>query len=258
MIVVIADQGLIGPKLASRLRRRRRDDVTTLPEAWIVARSGAALGEALAGAKIVVDLGSAADTEGCAAPGSFATSRRVLLAAEAAAGVGHHVALSAVDTERLLSSGRFRARLAQEDLIKAAGIPYTILRATQFFESIRCIAEAGYDGEVIRLSPALVQPVAADDVAGILADVALAPPLSATIEVAGPEARPLDEFAFELLAARGDRRRVVADVRARHFGIPLNDRSLTPGDRPRLGATRFADWLGGSTRARPLPSSHPQ
>jgi len=258
MIVVIGDHGRIGPKLVSRLRPRCRDDVAILSETWIEACSGAELGEALAGARIVADLGSACEIEGRETFDTFETSRRALLAAEATAGVGHHVALSVVGTERLLSSDRFRAKLAQEDLIKAAGIPYTILRATQFFEFIQCIAEAGYDGDVIRLSPALVQPVAGDDVADVLADVVLAPPLTATIEVAGPEARPLDEFACEFLAARGDRRRVIADVRARYFGTSLNDRSLTPGDRPRLGATRFADWLSRSTHAHPLLTSHPQ
>jgi uncharacterized protein YbjT (DUF2867 family) len=173
----------------------------------------------------------------------FETSGRNLLAAETAAGVGHHLALSVVGTERLLENGYFRAKMAQENLIKASGIPYTILHSTQFFEFVRSIIDSGADGEVIRLSPALVQPIASDDVAAALADLAVGPPLNATVEVAGPEASPLDKFARKLLAVTGDGRQVIADVHARYYGTELNDRSLTPGDHPRLGSTRFEDWL---------------
>lgn len=249
-IVVIGGSGIIGSKLVSRLRQKRRDVVAVAsPDTGVDTLTGAGLSEALAGAQVVVDVANSPSCEDPAVLGFLETSRRNLVAAEAAAGVGHYIALSVVGTERLLASGYFRAKLAQETLIKAAGIPYTIIRATQFFETIRCIAEAGDDGGMIRLSPALVQPIASDDVANALTDVALAAPLNATIEVAGPEARPLDELAGKLLAALGDRRRVIADVHARYFGVELNDRSLTPGDRPRLGTTRFEDWLGRSARA---------
>ena len=173
----------------------------------------------------------------------FETSGRNLLAAEKAAGVGHHVALSVVGTERLLESGYFRAKLAQEKLIKASGIPYTILRATQFFEFVGGIVQSGTDGDTIRLSPALFQPIASDDVAAALADVALAAPVNGTVEVAGPEPIPLDKIARQFLAAKGDDRKVIADVHARYFGAAINDRSLTPGENPRLGPIRFEDWL---------------
>jgi uncharacterized protein YbjT (DUF2867 family) len=148
-----------------------------------------------------------------------------------------------VGTERLLDSGYFPAKLAQEKLIKASGIPYTILRATQFFEFVGAIVESGVVGDVIRLSPALFQPIASDDVAAALADLAVAPPLNGTVEVAGPEPLPLDKIARQFLAAKGDGRQVIADVHARYFGAAINDRSLTPGEHPRLGPTRFENWL---------------
>jgi len=160
--------------------------------------------------------------------------------------VGHHVALSVVGTERLLESGYFPAKIAQEKLIKTSGIPYTILRATQFFEFVGAIVQSGTDGDVIRLSPALLQPIASDDVAAALADLAVAPPVNGMVEVAGPEPLPLDKLARQFLAANGDSRQVIADVHARYFGAAINDRSLTPGEHPRLGPTRFEDWLSHS------------
>jgi uncharacterized protein YbjT (DUF2867 family) len=157
--------------------------------------------------------------------------------------VRHHLALSVVGTDRLPESGYFRAKVAQENLIKASGIPYTILHSTQFFEFINGIIKSGADGDVIRLSPALVQPIASDDVAAALADLAVARPLNSTVEVAGPDLFPLDELARKVLAASKDKRQVIADVRARYFGAELSDQSLTPGEHPRFGPTSFQDWL---------------
>jgi uncharacterized protein YbjT (DUF2867 family) len=173
----------------------------------------------------------------------FTTSGRNLLAAEKIAMVKHHLALSIVGTERLLESGYFRAKSAQENLIRASGIPYTILHSTQFFEFVDGITKAGTDSGVIRLSPALVQPIASDDVAAALADLAVGPPVNGIVEVAGPEQFPLDKLASIALAARHDQRRVIADIHARYYGALLNDRSLTPGDGARIGPTHFEAWL---------------
>jgi uncharacterized protein YbjT (DUF2867 family) len=176
----------------------------------------------------------------------FETSGRNLLAAEAAAGVGHHVALSVVGTDRLLENGYFRAKMAQEKLIKASKIPYTILRSTQFFEFVSGIAQSGTVGQTVHLSPALVQPIASDDVAAALADVTVGAPVNGTVEIAGPERVRLDELVGRFLSATQDPRQVVTDVHARYFGVELNDQSLTPGDNPRIGSTRFEDWLSHS------------
>jgi uncharacterized protein YbjT (DUF2867 family) len=162
--------------------------------------------------------------------------------------VGHHVALSVVGTDRLLASGYFRAKMAQEELIKASGIPYTIVRSTQFFEFVGGIAQSATEGDTVRLPPALVQPIVSDDVAAVLADVALEEPRNGTVELAGPEPIRLDELVRRFLAARRDARQVTTDVHARYFGTELNDQSLTPGDHPRIGPTRFEDWL-----SRPQP-----
>jgi uncharacterized protein YbjT (DUF2867 family) len=176
----------------------------------------------------------------------FEASGRNLLAAEAAAGVGHHIALSVVGTERLLASGYFRAKMAQETLIKASPVPYTIVRATQFFEFVGGIAQSATDGQTVRLSPALVQPIVSDDVAAALAEVTLGTPVNGTVELAGPERLPLDKLVGRFLIATQDPREVVTDVHARYYGIELNDQSLTPGDNPRIGPTRFEDWLSRS------------
>jgi uncharacterized protein YbjT (DUF2867 family) len=210
-----------------------------------ITREG--LAQAMDGADIVVDVANAPSWEDQAVLDFFETSSRNLLAAEAAAGVRHHVALSIVGSERLPENGYFRAKVAQENLIKASGIPYTILRATQFFEFVGGIAQAATVGEEICLSPALIQPMASDDVVAALAEVTLAPPVNGTVEVAGPEAMPLDELVRRLLRATQDTRKVVPDVHARYFGSVLDDQSLTPGKNPRLGAIRFEDWLGRST-----------
>jgi uncharacterized protein YbjT (DUF2867 family) len=245
-IVVIGGSGLIGTKLVNRLRQKGHEVVAASPNSGVNTITGEGLAEALAGAEVVVDLANSPSFEDKAALEFFETSGRNLLAAEATAGVGHHLALSVVGTERLLASGYFRAKMAQENLIKASGIPYTIVRSTQFFEFIDRIVESCVDGDVIRLSPALLQPIAADDVADAMADAALGAPVNGTIEIAGPEACPLDKLGRKLLAARGDRREVIADVHARYYGVELNDRSLTPGDHPRLGSIRFEDWLSRS------------
>lgn len=249
-IVVIGGSGLIGSKVVNRLRQNGHEVVAASPKSGVNTLTREGLAEALSGAQVVVDVANSPSFEAKAALEFFETSGRNLLAAEAAAGVGHHIALSVVGTEHLLESGYFPAKMAQEKLIKASGIPYTILRATQFFEFVDSIIQSGADGNVIRLSPALIQPIASDDVAATLADLAVASPLNATIEVAGPEPFPLDQLARNVLTVTKDRRQVIADVHARYFGAELNDRSLTPGEHPRLGPTRFEDWLSHSlTRA---------
>ncbi|HMA15489.1 MAG: SDR family oxidoreductase [Bacteroidota bacterium] len=245
-IVVIGGSGLIGTKLVRMLRAMGREVLPASPASGVDTITGKGLAEALRDAAVVVDVANAPSFEDRAVMQFFTTAGRNLLAAEAAAGVGHHLALSVVGTDRLPDSGYFRAKMAQEDLIRASGIPYTILRSTQFFEFVGGIVKSGSEGEAVRLSPALVQPIASDDVAATLAELTVGRPLNATVEVAGPEACPLDNFARRFLAAAGDKREVIADVHARYFGAALNDRSLTPGDNPRLGTIRFADWLSRS------------
>ena len=220
--------------------------VAASPNSGVNTITGEGLAEALRGAQVVVDVANSPSFEDKAALEFFETSGRNLLAAEAAAGVKHHLALSVVGTERLLESGYFRAKMAQENLIKASGIPFTILHSTQFFEFVNGIIKSSADGDVIRLSPARVQPIASDDVAAALADLAVGPPANGTVEVAGPEQFPLDQLARLAMAANHDQRQVIADVDARYYGAVLSDRSLTPGDHPRFAPTRFEDWLGRS------------
>ncbi len=242
-IVVIGGSGLIGTKLVNELRQRGHDVVAASPSSGVNTITEEGLAEAVAGAQVVADVANAPSFEDKAVLEFFETSGRNLLAAEAAAGVGHHVALSVVGTDRLLQSGYFRGKMAQEDLIKASGVPYTILRSTQFFEFLNGIAQSATDGQTVRLSPALVQPVASDDVAAALADVTLGAPRNGTVELAGPERVRLDEIVRRFLSANQDPRQVVADVHTRYFGAELTDQSLTPGDNPRIGPTRFEDWL---------------
>jgi uncharacterized protein YbjT (DUF2867 family) len=246
-IVVIGGTGLIGTKLVKNLSERGHDVLPASPNTGVNTITCEGLAKALDGAEVVVDVANAPVWEDKAVLEFFETSGRNLLAAEAAAGVRHHVALSIVGSERLPDNGYFRAKVAQENLIKASAIPYTILRATQFFEFVGGIAQSATVGEEIRLSPALIQPIASADVAAALADVAVAPPANGTIEVAGPEAMPIDELVRCFLRAMQDTRKVVPDVRARYFGGILSDRTLTPGENPRIGAIRFEDWLGRST-----------
>jgi len=242
-IVVIGGSGLIGSNIVNRLRFNGHEIVAASPGTRVNAITGQGLAEGLAGAQVDHDVANSPSFEDKAVMEFFQTSGRNLLAAEAAAGVEHHVALSVVGTDRLRDSGYFRAKVAQEDLIKASKIPYTILRSTQFFEFVESIVKAGADGDTVRLSPALVQPIAADDVAAALADLAVGVPVNGTVEVAGPDCFPLDELARKFLAACADGRQVIADVHARYFGSELNDRSLVAGANPRLGATRFQNWL---------------
>ncbi|WP_457811862.1 SDR family oxidoreductase [Sinorhizobium meliloti] len=243
-IVVIGGTGLIGSKLVQNLRERGHDVLAAAPNTGVNTITREGLAGALDGADVVVDVANAPVWEDKAVLDFFETSGRNLLAAEAAAGVRHHVALSIVGSERLPGNGYFRAKVAQENLIKASGIPYTILRATQFFEFVGGIAQAAAVGDEIRLSPALIQPIASDDVAAALAEVAVAPPVNGTLEVAGPEAIPLDELVRRFLRSTEDPRKVLPDVHARYFGAVLDDQSLTPGKNPRLGVIRFEDWLG--------------
>jgi uncharacterized protein YbjT (DUF2867 family) len=253
-IVVIGGTGLIGSKLVEKLRRDGHDPLAASPDTGVNARTGEGLAEALEGAQVVVDVANAPAWDDAAVLDFFKTSSRNLLAGETAAGVGHHVTLSVVGTDRLPDSGYFRAKAAQEDLVKSGPVPYTILRATQFFEFIGRIADSGTVGDTVRLSPALVQPEAADDVASTLADLAVGAPLNDTVELAGPEAFRLDEVARRLLNANDDPRQVTADVHARYFGVELDDRSLIPGDDARIAPTRFEDWPEGSwTGSRGCP-----
>jgi uncharacterized protein YbjT (DUF2867 family) len=249
-IVLIGGSGLIGTKLVNKLRPLGHEVVAASPTSGVNTITGEGLATALAGAQVVVDVANSPSWEDKAVLEFFETSGRNLLAAEAAAGVGHHVALSVVGTERLLASGYFRAKMAQENLIKASPVPYTIVRATQFFEFVGGIAQSATDGQTVRLSPALVQPIVSDDVAAALTEVTLGTPVNGTVELAGPEPIRLDELVRQFLSAHRDARKVTTDVHALYFGIELNDQSLTPGDNPRIGPTRFEDWLSRSIPQR--------
>src|SRR5213592_4893692 len=242
-IVVIGGTGLIGAKLVKNLQQRGHEVVAASPSSGVNTLTGEGLADALRGAQVVVDVANAPSWEDKAALEFFETSGRNLLAAGAAAGVKHHVALSVVGTDRLLASGYFRAKMAQETLIKASQIPYTIVRATQFFEFAGGIAQNATEGQTVRLPPVLMQPIAADDVAAVMADVALAEPLNGTFDLAGPEPIRQDDLVRQFLNATGDARKLMSDASALYYGINVNDQSLTPGENPRLGTTRFSDWL---------------
>lgn len=243
-IVVIGGTGLIGGKVVTNLRQKGHEVVAASPNTGVNTITGEGLAEALAGAQVVIDVANSPSFEDEAVMAFFTTSGRNLLAAEADAGVRHHIALSVVGTDRLPQSGYLRAKVAQEDLIKASGIPYTIVRSTQFFEFLGGIAQSSTDGQTVRLSPAHVQPVASDDVAALVAEAATMAPANGVIELAGPERIGLDDLVRRYLAAKHDTREVVTDVRARYFGTELNDKSLTPGDNPHIGTTSFETWLG--------------
>src|ERR1700757_1748425 len=247
-IVVIGGTGLIGSKTVAILRRGGHEVVAASPKSGINSITGAGLKEAMAGAQGGIDLANSPSFEDKAVLEFFETSGRNLLAAEAAAGVRHHVALSIVGTDRTPDNGYFRAKVAQEKLIEASGIPYTIIRATQFLEFLRAIADSSAAGNVVRLSPGLFQPIAADDVAAIVADVALAEPRNGIIEIAGPECAPFNEIVARYLKAVGDPREVVGDPEARYFGGLVEERSLVPLGEARLGPTRLEDWVKQSPR----------
>jgi uncharacterized protein YbjT (DUF2867 family) len=249
-IVVIGGSGLIGTKLVNRLRQHGDEVVVASPNSGVNTITGEGLAEALAGAQVVVDVANSPSFEDKAVLEFFETSGRNLLAAEAAAGVGHHIALSVVGTDRLQGSGYFRGKMAQENLIRGSKIQYTIVQSTQFFEFMGGIAQSGTVGQTVHLSPAFVQPIASDDVADAMIDVALGAPVNGTIEIAGPERVRLNELVGRFLSATKDPREVVADTHALYFGLELNDQSLIPGDNPRIGATRFEDWLSQSTRQK--------
>lgn len=241
--MVIGGSGLIGKKVVMNLRQHGHEVLAASPSSGVNTVTGEGLAQALAGAQVVVDVANAPSWEDSAVLAFFETSGRNLLAAEADAGIGHHVALSVVGTDRLLASGYFRAKLAQEKLIKASPIPYTIVRATQFFEFVGAIAQSATDGQTVRLPPALMQPIVSDDVAAALAEIAVEEPVNGTVELAGPERIPMDDLVRRFLSANQDAREVTTDVQAGYFGTAVNDQTLTPGDNPRIGSTRFEDWL---------------
>jgi uncharacterized protein YbjT (DUF2867 family) len=253
-IVVIGGNGLIGKKLVSNLRQRGDEVVPASRSSGVNTLTGEGLAEAIAGAAVVFDVANSPSFEDKAVLTFFETSGRNLLAAEAAACVGHHIALSVVGTDHLQASGYFRAKLVQENLIKTSPIPYTIVRATQFFEFVGSIAQSATDGQTVRLPPALMQPIVSDDVARALADIADDDPLNGTVELAGPEPIRMDELVRQFLSANQDTRNVTTDAHALYFGTELNDRSLTPGDNPRIGPTRFQDWLGRAIASTCPPS----
>ncbi|WP_419341076.1 SDR family oxidoreductase [Achromobacter sp. PD1] len=242
-IVVIGGTGLIGSNVVQRLRANGHETVAASPRTGVDTLTGAGLAEALAGAQAVLDVSNSPSFEDQAVMAFFETAGRNLLAAATRAGVEHYLALSVVGAERLPDSGYMRAKVAQEKLIRESKIPYTILRATQFFQFVEGIVSAGAQNGMIRLSPALIQPIAADDVSAVLADLAVATPVDRTVEVGGPDRFPLDELGRKFLAARGDARTVVADVHARYYGSELDDRSLVAGAHAHIGPTRFQNWL---------------
>jgi uncharacterized protein YbjT (DUF2867 family) len=242
-IVVIGGTGLIGSKTVAILRQGGHEVVAASPNTGVNSITGEGLKEAMAGAQVVIDLANSPSFEDKAVLEFFETSGRNLLAAEAAAGVRHHVALSIVGTDRTSDNGYFRAKVAQEKLIEASNIPYTIVRATQFLEFLGTIAATSADGNLVRLSPGLFQPIAADDVAAIVADVALAAPRSGIVEIAGPERAPFNEIIARYLKAVGDPREVVCDPEARYWGGRVEERSLVPLGEARLGRIGFDEWL---------------
>jgi uncharacterized protein YbjT (DUF2867 family) len=242
-IVVIGGTGLIGSKLVARLAAHGHDVVPASPASGVNTLTGEGLSEAVTDAGVVVDVSNSPSFEDAAVMEFFETSTRNILDAETAAGVGQHVALSVVGTERMTESGYMRAKIAQEKLIGSSPVPYTIVHATQFFEFAARTADEASDGGTVRVPPVLIQPMAADDVAAALCDVTLAAALNNTVEIAGPEPLRFEDWVRRALRAAGDQRVVVTDPQARYFGIRLSERTLLPGDGARLGATRFDDWL---------------
>jgi len=242
-IVVIGGTGLIGSKLVKHLREHSLEAVPASPDTGVDTLTGKGLAEALQDTSVVVDVSNSPSFEDAAVMEFFTTSTRNLLKDAAAAGVKHYVALSVVGTERIPDSPYLRAKNAQETLIKGAGIPYSIVHATQFFEFITRIADEATDGTTVRLPPVLIQPIAADDVARAVGTIAVGAPLNGTVEVAGPQHFRFDELIRQSLRAHNDSREVVADPHARYFGAELGERSLIPGDDARLGQIRFEEWL---------------
>jgi len=242
-IVVIGGTGLIGSKVVAKLKQNGHEVIAAAPNTGVNTITGEGLPDALASAQVAVDVANSPSFEDEAAMNFFQTAGKNLLAAEVAAGIKHHVALSVVGTERVQDSGYMRAKLAQEGLIKSSPIPYTIVRATQFFEFLRGIAQSAIKGDTVRLSHTLFQPMAADDVATAVAEAALAEPLNGTVEIAGPDAFHMDEIVGRVLDYDHNPRKVVVDPEALYFGAKLSDQSLVPGPNPHLGSTKFDRWL---------------
>ncbi|EPE96876.1 SDR family oxidoreductase [Rhizobium grahamii] len=247
-IVIIGGTGLIGSKTVERLRRQGHDVLAASPNTGVNTVTGEGLAAALVGCDVVVDLANSPSFEDKAVLDFFETSGRNLLQAEKAAGIKHHIALSVVGTERLQESGYFRGKLAQEKLIKASGIPYTIVHSTQFMEFLGGIAQSGTTGDKVRLSPAYVQPIASDDVAAAMAEVAVSSPVNGTVEIAGPERFRLSELVTRYLEVTGDGRKVEPDTDARYFGARLDEGSLVSDDNPKLGRITFEQWFATAQR----------
>ncbi len=252
-VVIIGGTGLIGSKLVTKLRDHGHEAVPAAPNTGVNTLTGEGLADVMQGAAVVVDVSNSPSFEDAAVIEFFGTSTRNLLDAEAAAGVGHHVALSIVGDDALPDSGYMRAKVAQEALIRGSSIPYSIVHATQFFEFLGRIADDATDGDTVRLPPVLFQPIAADDVATAVDRVAEGEPVGGIIEIAGPEQFRFDDFIRRGLAARHDPRQVVADPDARYFGTALAERSLVPGDGAQLGETTFEAWLTSESTSAPRP-----
>jgi len=250
-IVAIGGTGLIGSKLVNKLREHGHEAVAAAPNTGVNTLTGEGLAEVLKGASVVVDVSNSPSWEDAAVLKFFETSTRNLLAYEASAGVGHHVALSVVGTDRLSESGYFRAKIAQEKLIKDSSIPYSIVHATQFFEFLKGLADISMVANQVHLPPVLFQPMAADDVASGVARVAVSPPANGIVEICGPEQFRLDEMVRRRLAQLKDPREVVTDPNARYSGAKVSERTLLPGSNARLGETRFETWLAQSGAQRP-------
>ncbi len=249
-IVVIGGTGLIGSKTVGRLRKKGHEVLAASPNGGVNTITGEGLSAALAGAQVVIDLANSPVFEDNAVLEFFETSGRNLLAAGKAAGVKHHIALSIVGTERLPKSGYLRAKMAQEDLIRGSGIPYTIVHSTQFFEFLGGIAQSGTDGDIATVPSAYFQPIASNDVADVMAEVALSAPVNGVIEIAGPDCVRMSDLVARFLKATNDPRKVVGNPHALYFGTELDDRSLVPGDNPRIGATSFQDWFSSANPPR--------
>jgi uncharacterized protein YbjT (DUF2867 family) len=255
-IVVIGGSGLIGSKLVNKLREQGHEAVAASPDSGVNTLTGEGLAEALKGASVAVDVSNSPSWEDAAVMKFFETSTRNLLTYEAAAGVGHHVALSVVGTDRLSESGYFRAKIAQEKLIKGSAIPYSIVHATQFFEFLKGLADISVVGDKVRLPHVLFQPMAADDVAAGVGRIAVGPPINGTVEIAGPEQFRVDDLVRRRLAALKDPREVIADPNALYSGAKISERTLVPGNNAQLGETRFETWL--SQPAGQIPGTKPQ
>jgi uncharacterized protein YbjT (DUF2867 family) len=255
-IVVIGGTGLIGSKLVNKLREQGHEAVAAAPNTGVNCVTGEGLAEVLKGASVVVDVSNSPSWDDAAVLSFFQTSTRNLLTYGAAAGVGHHVALSVVGTDRLSESGYFRAKIAQEKLIKESSIPYSIVHATQFFEFLKGLADISMVGDKVHLPPVLFQPMAADDVAAGVGRVAVGPPVNGIVEIAGPEQFRVDELVRRRLATLKDPREVIADPNALYSGAKISERTLVPGNHARIGETRFETWL--TQAAAQIPSTHPR